>query len=300
MKNYIVLTEENYFKALELGLIPMDWIQKQATLGSDLLKRVDKVITYDGTILDFRSKYNAINDGYIEVKTIQELNKLNYKKWIDPYDSEKYILEKDEYIEACGGDGTLIRAIHMHAEKNKPFFGVAAGTLNFLMNNEKEILDSAVIKKLQLLNIEVDYLNDNILVTETIQAFNDVVIGEFNAWINFKSSHSESILGDFKGAGIIISTAQGSTGANKNNNGTILSLGNKLLSITGIMTNRRIDHCIENTGLVIECESRGDIKIAIDGSYRVINNVQKVKITRGLDVQVIFNDYEEFKTKRQN
>lgn len=300
MKNYIVLTEENYFKALELGLIPMDWIQRQATLDSDLLKRVDKVITYDGTILDFRSKYNAINDGYIEVKTIQELNKLNYKKWIDPYDSEKYILEKDEYIEACGGDGTLIRAIHMHAEKNKPFFGVAAGTLNFLMNNEKEILDSAVIKKLQLLNIEVDYLNDNILVTETIQAFNDVVIGEFNAWINFKSSHSESILGDFKGAGIIISTAQGSTGANKNNNGTILSLGSKLLSITGIMTNRRIDHCIENTGLEIECESRGNIKIAIDGSYRVINNVQKVKITRGSDVQVIFNDYEEFKRKRQN
>ena len=66
------------------------------------------------------------------------------------------------------------------------------------------------------------------------------------------------------------------------------------------MTNRRIDHCVENTGLVIECESRGNIKIAIDGSYRVINNVQKVKITRGSDVEVIFNDYEEFKRKRQN
>lgn len=231
-----------------------------------------------------------------------------YKKWIDPYDSEKYILEKDEYIEACGGDGTLIRAIHMHAEKNKPFFGVAAGTLNFLMNNEKEIIDSAVIKKLQLLNIEIEFLKEiddvngytSYPTTETIQAFNDVVIGEFNAWVNFKSSHSESILGDFKGAGIIISTAQGSTGANKNNNGTILSLGSKLLSITGIMTNRRIDHCIENTGLVIECESRGNIKIAIDGSYRVIDNVQNVKITRGSDVEVIFNDYEEFKRKRQN
>jgi membrane protein implicated in regulation of membrane protease activity len=66
------------------------------------------------------------------------------------------------------------------------------------------------------------------------------------------------------------------------------------------MTNRRIDHCIENTGLVIECESRGNIKIAIDGSYRVIDNVQNVKITRGSDVEVIFNDYEEFKRKRQN
>lgn len=235
---------------------------------------------------------------------------MTYKKWIDKYDSEKYIQETDRYIIAKGGDGTLIRAIYMHKDKNKPFFGIASGSVNFLMNAEDIILPTAVTKKLQLLDIEIHYLKEvyNLRGSveslessiETVQAFNDAVIGEFNAWINFKSSHSESILGDFKGAGIIISTAQGSTGANKNNNGTILSLGSKLLSITGIMTNRRIDHCIENTDLVIECESRGNIKIAIDGSYRVINNVQKVKITRGSDVEVIFNDYEEFKTKRQN
>jgi NAD kinase len=231
-----------------------------------------------------------------------------YKKWIDPYDSEKYILETDEYIEACGGDGTLIRAIHMHAKKNKPFFGVAAGTLNFLMNDEETISETSTVKKLQLLDIEVEFLKEiddvngytSYLTTEIIQAFNDVVVGEFNAWINFKSSHSESILGDFNGAAVIISTAQGSTGANKNNNGTILPLGSKLLSVTGVMTNRKIDHVIENTGLIIDCESRGNIKIGIDGSYKVIDNVQRVKITRGSDVEVIFNDYEAFKRKRQN
>ena len=225
---------------------------------------------------------------------------MTYEKWIDQYDSEKYIQEKETYIEAKGGDGTLIRAIHMHKDKNKPFFGISGGTVNFLLNDEDEILPTAVTKKLQLLHIEITYLNDNILTTETVQAFNDCIVGEFNGWVDFKSEHEESILGDFKGAAIIISTAQGSTGANKNNNGTILSLSSKLLSITGVMTNRRIDHCIENTGLIIDCSSRGNIKIGIDGSYRVIEHVQRVKITRGADVEVIFNDYEAFKRKRQN
>ena len=39
MQKYIELTEENYFKALKLGLIPMDWIKRQATKGSDLLNK---------------------------------------------------------------------------------------------------------------------------------------------------------------------------------------------------------------------------------------------------------------------
>lgn len=221
-------------------------------------------------------------------------------KIFDEYDKNKYIQETDEYIIAKGGDGTLIRAIHLYKDKNKPFFGIASGTVNFMMNSESEIQSTALIKKFQLLNIEISYIENNKIQCETHQAFNDCIIGEFNGWVDFKTRHDESILGDFKGAAIIISTAQGSTGANKNNNGTILPLGSKLLSVTGVMTNRRIDHIIENTGLIIDCESRGNIKIGIDGSYRVIDNVKNVKITRGSDVEIIFNDYEEFKRKRQN
>ncbi len=220
--------------------------------------------------------------------------------WIDPYDSKKYIQESNKYIIAKGGDGTLIRAIHMHKDKNKPFFGIASGSVNFLMNTEETVSIKAISKKFQLLDIEIEFLEDDILTTDTFQAFNDCIIGEFNAWIDFKSKHDESILGDFKGAAVIVSTAQGSTGANKNNNGTILPLGSKLLSVTGVMTNRRIDHIIENTGLIIDCESRGNIKIGIDGSYKVIDNVRSVKITRGADVEIIFNNYDEFKRKRQN
>lgn len=68
---YIKLSEENYFKALELGLKPMDWILRQATKGTDLLKRKDKVMTYDGTLLDFRRLSNVKEA--IEVNTVKEL-----------------------------------------------------------------------------------------------------------------------------------------------------------------------------------------------------------------------------------
>ena len=220
-----------------------------------------------------------------------------YEKILDEYDSEKFIQEQDNYILAKGGDGTLIRAIHMHGKKGKPFFGVAAGTLNFLMNQEQEILSTAVIKKFQLLNVEICTNSGEIIQK---RAFNDIIIGSFNGWVDFKSNHDESIIGDFKGAGIIISTAQGSTGANKNNNGTILPLGSKLLSVTGVMTNRRIDHVIENTGLDMFCSSRDNVKMAIDGSYFIADNVKSVKITRGADIELIFNDYDSFKKKRQN
>lgn len=70
---YLELTEKNYFEAIDLGLKPMDWILRQATSGSDLLKRADKVITYNGTILDFRRRYNVINEGYAEVKSVKDL-----------------------------------------------------------------------------------------------------------------------------------------------------------------------------------------------------------------------------------
>ena len=66
------LTEENYFKALELGLIPMDWIKRQATKGSDLLNKNDRVITYNGSLLDFRRKCNLEKDSQ-KVSSIEEL-----------------------------------------------------------------------------------------------------------------------------------------------------------------------------------------------------------------------------------
>ena len=220
-------------------------------------------------------------------------------KWLDPYDSSKYIEEKDGWIEARGGDGTLIRAIHMHKDKGKPFFGIGAGTLNFLMNSEDIIPEKCTFQKFYLINVEVSFRKDGLLYTETFQAFNDIILGQFNAWIEFDCKHEDNILGKFMGAAVLISTAQGSTGSNRNNRGTILPLSTKNWSVTGIQTNRNIDYVIESTNLEINVKSRGKITLCIDGSHKIIDNVESIRITRGETVEVIFNNIQNFKEKRQ-
>lgn len=232
-------------------------------------------------------------------------------KIVDEYDHRKYIEEKQTFIKAVGGDGTLIRAIHKFGKLNKPFFGVAAGTANFLMNDELKInRDTATKLTFHMLQAEIYYteiIDDPMLglysetnKIETVYAFNDIIIGEFNAWIDFSCTHQENILGDFKGAGLLISTAQGSTGANKNNNGTIIPLSSQNWVVSGVMTNRNISYVIEPNELLIECKSRGNIKINVDGKHFEANNVEKVIITKSnITVDVIFNDLKKFQDKRK-
>ena len=227
-------------------------------------------------------------------------------KWIDPYDKQKYIEEKEDHILAKGGDGTLIRAIHRYKDKTKPFYGVAKGTVNFLMNETEDFENAHDFQFFNLINVEVTYEqeNDNMWVpcytmTENYQAFNDIILGEFNAWIEFNCEHEDNILGKFMGSALLVSTAQGSTGANRNNNGTILPLSSKNWSVTGVMTNRNINYVLNSNELVINVKSRSKITLYIDGSHKIINNVISVKLTRGDTVGVVFNDIKKFKEKRQ-
>ena len=66
----------------------------------------------------------------------------------DKYDYNKTISDNGDVIIARGGDGTLLKAIYRYAHLCKPFFGSAAGTVNFLMNKGKAPFEGDVIKKL--------------------------------------------------------------------------------------------------------------------------------------------------------
>jgi len=209
----------------------------------------------------------------------------------------KIIREYDNFIEAYGGDGTLLKAINMFKGKNKPFFGVAGGTENFLMNEEKTISKNHKIKKFRMIKAEIYTKNGD---SNIVEAFNDILIGgDMNSWIEFDVSDKDEILGSFKGGGIIISTAQGSTGINKNNGGVILPLSSNSWSITGDKTNRKINYVLDPKKMVIECSSRTSISLWADGSNHIFKDVFKVVLTVGRTVEVIFNNYEEFKRKRK-
>lgn len=232
-------------------------------------------------------------------------------KIYDEYDKNKYIEDIGDFIIAKGGDGTLIKSIHRFDHLNKPFFGIAAGTANFLLNEESKInFQTATTVEFNLLKVEVYYSSPiynlrGIIesyedTTQTVYAFNDVNIGEFNGWIDFECTHKENQIGNFKGAGILISTSQGSTGANKNNGGSIMSLNSHQWSVTGTMTNRRIDYVVDPDELTIETKSRGNVKINVDGKHFEADKVTKVVISKSdITVKVIFNDIKKFQEKRR-
>jgi NAD+ kinase len=218
----------------------------------------------------------------------------------DKYDKNKRITEHKDYIEAKGGDGTLLKAINKYRHLNKPFFGLASGTVNFLMNGEGDMYRANSTFNLQLLKIEVTYWDSTThLRVTTIQGFNDLVLGSFNGWINFNVTHKDNQIGTFSGSGIIISTAQGSTGINRNNNGTILPLTSKSWSVTGMQANRHINSIVEPSRLEIKCKARAPISLAVDGTSHIFHNVDKVVVTKGDTVEVLFNNLDELKRKRQ-
>lgn len=227
-------------------------------------------------------------------------------KEFDNFDKTKYIEVLHNKIVCYGGDGTLLKAIAKYRHLNLPFFGIAAGTINFLMNRESEILYLATTQKFSLLKVEVTYVlhdfetDHETIASSTHYAFNDIVLGNFNSWIHFDCKHNDDILGTFSGSGIIISTAQGSTGINKNNNGVILPLSSKDWSITGMQCNRNINYVLEPEKINISCNSRQEVKLAIDGNDTIIKNVKSIKVSKGTTVDVLFNDINLFKRKRQH
>ena len=182
----------------------------------------------------------------------------------------KKIVEFGNYIIAYGGDGTLLKAISLYRFKNKIFFGVAGGTNNFLMNKSNIISEDRKIKKFNLINVKVTFKASNKLITETYQAFNDVFITEENGWIDFNCEDNDNILGNFKGSGLIISTPQGSTGINKNNNGVILPLNSKEWSITGDKTDRKINYVLKQKKITIKVSSRDKTNLYLDGKNNII------------------------------
>jgi len=224
----------------------------------------------------------------------------------DKYDNKKYIDARGDIVVAKGGDGTLLRAINKFRHLDKPFFGVGSGTVNFLMNSESTISKNAEKIDFYLIKATLIFKNKKgKLVKKEYQAFNDIMIGSsasMNSWIHFDlhDKSGELIFGDFKGGGLIISTAQGSTGINKNAYGSILPLNSDLWSIVGDKTNIRINHILNPQKLFVSANVRGaEIMVWIDGSSHIIHNVKEIKISKGDKVAVIFNDHKSFKRKRR-
>jgi NAD+ kinase len=231
----------------------------------------------------------------------------------DEFDDNKYIKHYENVVIAKGGDGTLLKAIKHFGHLDIPFWGINAGTVGFLMNDKHlSYADKRRIKTVEFsrIKVQVTYTKSirdmasigdkDIEVTDTFQAFNDIMIGgDMNSWITFDVTEKDEIFANFKGGGLIISSPQGSTGINKNNGGVVLPLSSNLWSITGDKTDRHIEYVIKPRKMTVNVKSRYDITLWVDGSNEVIKRVKSIVVTKGSKIKVMFGNYEEFKIKRR-
>jgi NAD kinase len=176
-------------------------------------------------------------------------------------------LSEAEVVVCVGGDGTLLRTAQQPSYRELPIYGINGGTVGFLMNHLhtkdlpylESILDLATTIQTNMMTVSIDY-------GKPYQVFNEVMVGgDMSTWANFSINNKEDLVGDLKGGGIIVSTAQGSTGINKNNGGAVLPITSNLWSLTGDKTDRKINHVTTPTTLDITVTSRSPISVWVDG-----------------------------------
>jgi len=101
--------------------------------------------------------------------------------------------KKPKLIMVSGGDGSLLHAIQDYNHLGVPFFGIAAGTKNFLMNEisleEIKDLDTKKFQKIEVSTLKVKVKRNRTNETTNIVfkaiAMNDIVLG--NRIMDFNS-----------------------------------------------------------------------------------------------------------------
>lgn len=129
-------------------------------------------------------------------------------------------------------------------------------------------------------------------------AFNEIAIGSFCGWIEFSTPDAK--FPKFKGSGIIIATAQGSTGLNLNNGGPILPLDSNQWVVTSNQATSTVKTVINATHLTIKAISRDPFQIKLDGVLYKETTEIELTIQQGPIVNIQYADILAFKEKRWN
>jgi len=124
-----------------------------------------------------------------------------------------------DLVIAIGGDGTLLRAVSLSLQYDVPVLGINMGTVGFMTEiegeNAIEELDFYFNQKVRtevrsLLEVELDFDNK----PKVYKALNDIVIarGSSVSMVETITEIDGIHLATYRGDGIVVSTATGSTG----------------------------------------------------------------------------------------
>ncbi len=195
--------------------------------------------------------------------------------------SRSEIPELVDVVVVLGGDGTMLGAARLVAEKGIPILGVNLGGLGFITEVNQSDLFTAIETMLkgecsveERIMIQADIMRDGEVMT-TYTVLNDVVItkGALARIIDLETYVDHSYVTTFKSDGLIMSTPTGSTAYNLSAGGPIVHPVLDCIVLTPIcphtLTNRPIvlsGESLIEVGLKSESE---DVFLTLDGQIGV-------------------------------
>lgn len=210
------------------------------------------------------------------------------------------LLHEDvDLVVALGGDGTLLRAARLVAERDIPVFGVNLGQLGFLTNTAEAQLESGLARVLDGEG-EVDRrftLRAQVIAAghpkgEALFALNDVVIHRPGATrvtpIHLAVRDGDLIdeIGSFSADGVILATPTGSTAYSLSAGGPIIVPEVECIVVTAIcphsLTVRPLVVPARDTINVRPLDPSHDLQLTVDGQVvRTLDPHDEVVVRKG-------------------
>ncbi len=238
-------------------------------------------------------KLNFIFD---KTKKSKNLKKIILKKY------KNYPLKKAEIIVVAGGDGFMLKTIKKFYKFKKPFYGINAGSIGFLLNKYEPKKIAQKINKAKITTISPLQINT---ISKGGRKSFFLAINELSLFRQSKQTtflrlkiNKKTLIKKLVGDGVLLSTPAGSTAYNLSVHGPILSLNSKKIAITPISPFRPrrwrgkiVSHKTSVSIYNLDTKKRPVAAVADNNEIRNIISV-KASINTKIKIKLMFNSSE--------
>jgi len=190
---------------------------------------------------------------------------------------EDALTAEAEILVVVGGDGTLLRGVHVLGGQDIPVLGINAGKLGFLTETETGDMSDCLNRVLagdynyterRMLKVTL-YKNGKPYYSQRV--LNDAVINKsaLSPIVLLEVRSDDELISDYRGDGLIISTPTGSTAYNMAAGGPVLYPTLQVLTITPIcphtFANRPVIIPDSKTIRIKALDLRGEVFCSLDG-----------------------------------
>ena len=225
---------------------------------------------------------------------------------LDIINKQNLSLEVDLII-SVGGDGTILRCAHIASNDEIPILGINMGKVGFLCEIEAtgEVTDklikylngSAIIESRSKLKINLQ--NDN--SKKEYSALNDFVIarGAKIRLIDIEASINNKHFATYRGDGVVVSTATGSTAYSFGLGGAIMHPSSNYMTVKPIASHASLNGGLfleKGSILTLKANTEDDFSVSVDGFQDIqLKQIDRIEIEIDPESSAKFVRSESFK-----